>query len=502
MKSRVSLLLTGAVLAALSGGAVAQERPTLALADAIRVARENNPVYRQVLNNRAPADWGVRSAYAQFLPTLGVSGSLGYTGAGSQNFLATTFQQSSATISSSYSAGFQWSLSGAKLTEPGLRKAQRDAVDADIDGALVLLETTITQEYLNILEARSNERLAEVQVRRNEEFLRLAQARFDVGQTTLIDVRRAQVAKGQADVALLRAQVNSRVSVLRLYQSMGVVATEGVTDVVLTDSFPVTTPVWTIDSLLTLAEAQNPVLVSLRERSDAAQWAERAARSQYLPTLSLNAGWAGFTQEFTNIDPLVNSALTQAQSEANVNTQICDYQNEVNARLVTPLPPFDCSQLAFTPAQASALEQQIRASNTQFPFDFTQQPFSARLTLSIPIFTGLTRTYGVSEARAQLQDARLTLRTRGLEVHTDVSQRFLEVTTAHQAIGIEEENQVAAAEQLQLATERYRVGSGTFFELLDAQVAAQQAEASYIAAVYIYHRAVAALEFAVGQHLR
>ena len=42
----------------------------------------------------------------------------------------------------------------------------------------------------------------------------------------------------------------------------------------------------------------------------------------------------------------------------------------------------------------------------------------------------------------------------------------------------ETERDIAAAqEQLRLATERYRVGSGTFFELLDAQVAAEQAEA-------------------------
>ena len=60
----------------------------------------------------------------------------------------------------------------------------------------------------------------------------------------------------------------------------------------------------------------------------------------------------------------------------------------------------------------------------------------------------------------------------------------------------------AAREQLQLATERYRVGSGTFFELLDAQVAALRAETDYINAVYDYHKAVAALEAAVGKPLR
>jgi outer membrane protein len=78
----------------------------------------------------------------------------------------------------------------------------------------------------------------------------------------------------------------------------------------------------------------------------------------------------------------------------------------------------------------------------------------------------------------------------------------LTLETAFQTIAIQDTNRTAAREQLQLATERYRVGSGTFFELLDAQVAGLRAETDYINAVYDYHKAVAALEAAVGKPLR
>ncbi len=73
---------------------------------------------------------------------------------------------------------------------------------------------------------------------------------------------------------------------------------------------------------------------------------------------------------------------------------------------------------------------------------------------------------------------------------------------AYRAIQIQENNQESAQEQLRLARERYRVGAGTFFELLDAQVVAQQAAADYITAIYSYHRALADLEAAVGSPLR
>jgi outer membrane protein len=46
------------------------------------------------------------------------------------------------------------------------------------------------------------------------------------------------------------------------------------------------------------------------------------------------------------------------------------------------------------------------------------------------------------------------------------------------------------------------VGSGTFFELLDAQVAALRAEHDYVNAIYDYHKSLAALEAAIGRSLR
>src|SRR2546427_11929920 len=60
----------------------------LSLADAITLARANNPAYRQTIHDRAPAAWGVRNAYASLLlPTVTASGGIGYAGPGQQRFL-------------------------------------------------------------------------------------------------------------------------------------------------------------------------------------------------------------------------------------------------------------------------------------------------------------------------------------------------------------------------------------------------------------------------------
>ena len=56
------------------------------------------------------------------------------------------------------------------------------ATDADIAGAANALITGITQQYLTVLQADAQADLAKKTLQRNEEFLKLAQARYGVGR--------------------------------------------------------------------------------------------------------------------------------------------------------------------------------------------------------------------------------------------------------------------------------------------------------------------------------
>jgi len=488
------LLMTAGLLLCPALAVAQQSAPvTLSLADAIAVARDKNPAYRQTLNDRGPAAWGVRSAYTSLLiPSVSAAGGMTYTGSGSQTFLSSSFTQSVSTVSSFYDLSLSWQLSGTTLSQPGLAKAQQNATDADIAGAANALITGITQQYLTVLQVGEQAELASRTVDRNDEFLKLAQARFNVGQATLIDVRQAQVARGQAAVALLRAQTAVSIEKLRLFELMGVTPPVNIAVVQLTDTFALQTPAWQLPDLLTMAEQQNPALKALRAREKAAAWGVRAATSTYGPSVSLSAGWSGFTQQFTNVDPIITS------QQAAFGSQYTECQDNNTIRASAGLPANNCSLFIW----GASNEQALRTQNSVFPFNFTQQPFQARLTVSLPIFTNFSRTLRVSEARAQHGDLEEAVRARGLAVQTEVSQAFLTLQTAYRTIGLQDTNRTAAREQLQLATQRYRVGSGTFFELLDAQVAALRAESDYVNANYDYHKALSALEAAVGRSLR
>jgi len=473
---------------------------TLTLDEALTQARANSPTYRQTLNNAGPARWAVRNAYGSLLPSASVASDLGYTGSGQSNFGGGFTLPTSAFVTSGYSLGLQWQLSGQTLTAPGTQKALQRATDEDISGAGVALRAEIETQYLTTLQATAQVAVAQQQVSRNADFLKLAKARYQVGQATLLDVRQAEVTKGQSDVSLLRAVQAENEAKLDLLRRMGVEPPVPVDQIALTDSSPVVAPAYQLDSLLALADQQNPTLRSLRARQTAASYGVRSAKSEFLPTLSAQAGWSGFTQQFTNDNILLGQALSNAQSQA----APCESNNEVRAAV--GLPAVDCFGPVGLNSQGTGLQdpvaQQIRDANSVFPFHYTGQPFQASLRISLPIFTGFGRSLRLSQARAQEQDADESARARRLQVRSDVHARYLGLQTAYKAIDVQAANREAARDQLRLARDRYRLGAGTSLEVADAQNAVQQAEGDYVNSVYDYHKAIAALEAAVGRPLR
>ena len=513
-----SLVLLGAALTA-APVAVGQvplpmERPapriTLTLSQVLEDARGNSPTYRSALNNEGPAEWGVRNAFGALVPNLSLSSGMGYTGSGASTFGGSTFNQSSPALSSNYGVSLSWQFDGGTLAQTGQQKANLRAVREDIARAGVDLRTEITNQYLTALQTAAETDVARQQVVRNGVFLQLAQARQQVGQATILEVRQAEVLKGQSEVALLRAAQAENEAKLTLFRLMGTRPAGPVQEVALADPFQVTEPTWELAPLLQLALEENPTIRSLRARESAAGAGVRASKSAYLPSLSFNAGWRGFTQEFTNTDILLNGSLGSAIGSA----ASCRFQNDIILGLPAGQLPnqpngglvADCNASAGLDVSGAALSPARQAAilngNSVFPFNFRSQPFSASVTISLPIFNGFSRELRVAQSRAQEEAAREQLRGSELQVRSEVEARWLALQTSWQSIAVQSANRDAAREQLTLAQDRYRVGVGNTLEVTDAQNAVQRAEGDYIIAVYSYHRAIAALEAAAGRTLR
>ncbi len=496
--------LVFATLAAL-GTPLAAQQPTgqqpappqggLTIEQAITTARTGNPDLLAQRNDQRNTRAAVRSARADlYLPSANAQADFGYTGSGVQRFGSEVFGVRPQYYSSGYYVGIGYELSGSKLMQPRIARAQENATARRVEGFEANMVSQVAQQYLTALQAGELAAQAEREVARTVEHERLARARLEVGAGTPLDVRRAEVQRGQAEVALLQQRNAHATEVLRLGLAMG---RSIPANTPLVSSFALFEPRWTSEELVAMAQANNPNLASARANASAARTGIRAARSQYLPTLSFSAGFRGSVYSAGNLNPLYESALgnTGARFEG------CLQGNQLAALLGQPQRP--CSQFDVSnPAVADSVRGAVKDANPSFPFGYERQPLSAGLSFTLPIFNGLQRERRIEEARVGAQDAELQLRMQELQLRTNVETALLSLRTAYGAAQLQEQVVQRAGEELRLAQERFRLGATSSVEVTDALTSLREAERARIDAVYNFHKSLAALEALVGRSLR
>jgi outer membrane protein len=456
---------------------------TLTLEEAVSLARRNNPQHLSTLNDRTVAGSQLRSAYGSYLPSLRAQFGSQYREGLQQLVAGQRFGAASDQISSSYDLGLEANYSVATVITPRLQRANLRAADASVAGSTQRLRGTVTQQYINVLQQTARAALQDTLLATAQAQLALAKARADVGAVTPLDVRRAEVAVGQQEVASLQARNQIEIEKVRLFQQLGV---RQPANVVLTTQFAVTDQQVDLDELLTLARRSNPTLEETRSRERVASLSYRNAQAQYTPTLSLSTGIGGYTNQYTDNGFVLDQALDTKRGLCAANAG-----ND-------PAQAAACRDVTLTNDEAAA----ARAENRKYPFQFQRNPISVSAFLTIPLFNGFQREQRVQEAAAQRNDARFGVRAQELQIESDVTAAVLNLNAARQTVSLQQRNAATARQALTLAQERYRVGLNTFVDVAQSRGDYERAENDRISAIYEYHKAFAALESAVGRPIR
>jgi outer membrane protein len=456
----------------------------LTLEEAIARAERNNPQHRSTVDRRGVASWQRRSAYGALLPSVSAQFGTQYREGLQQLIAGQRFGAASDQISSSYDIGVQAQYSGATLIGPRMESANVHAAEAAVVGSVQRLRTGVTQQYLNVLQQRARAAMQDTLLAAAQAQLTLARARADAGAVTPLDVRRAEVAVGQQEVALVQAANQAEIEMLRLFQLMGVPMRAD--SVALTSEFTMTELASTLDQLLEQGRHINPALDEVRSREQAAQLAYRSAQLQYMPTLTVFSGLGGYTNQYTDEGFVLGQRTQTKQQQCMANAG--DDQAAVDR----------CSALSLTPVES----EQALAENRQFPFRFQRNPFSLGATISIPVLNGFQRELRVQEATATRNEARNNQRAQELLLETEITAAFRNLTAARRTVALQERTAASAREAMRFAQERYRVGLNTFVDVAQARADRERAENDRIAAIYDYHRAYSALEAAVGGRVR
>jgi outer membrane protein len=123
------------------------------------------------------------------------------------------------------------------------------------------------------------------------------------------------------------------------------------------------------------------------------------------------------------------------------------------------------------------------------------------ISLNWLLFTGYRQTGQVSESEANVKRLNALYENQILSVIEEVTQAYLTVHEAEEAIKTADTALRQAKENLDMAEGRYKTGVSDSIELSDAQVLYTEFRSSLVQAVYDHHKALAGLEFAVGGHL-
>lgn len=463
----------------------------LSLQQTVELARENNPELLQTANDLSPARAAVLAAKGNaYLPGANVSTNYQYTASGQRRLGTVGFGEQPAFYSSGYSLGLQYSLNGSQLLQPSVARADERAAIRRIADTEQRLVANVTQQYLAVLRAEANAEQAAREVERTGEQVRLAEARREVGIGISLDVRRAEVEQGNAEVRLLQARAQREQDLLALGRTVGVAIPAGTR---LVTDFDLFEPTLDQEALIDAALQSNPQLLASRATVDAAGTRVKQAKSEYLPSLSASVNVSGFAQEAADLDPLIASQLNEG------TFQSCLDNNRIRAAAGLPvLPCLDPSD----PAARQSVRELVADRNSGFPFGFTTQPWSASLTISLPVFDNFTRNLQVQQQQAALSDSRQLLRAQELQIRQDVGTAVLNIETAYSTAGILARARATAAEELRLAQARLQAGAANSLEVVDAQTRLSEAERAEIDAVYNFHQSLAFLEALVGTSLR
>jgi outer membrane protein TolC len=385
------VLTAGLIFCGPGGGAVpllAQEPelPALTMEEAIEAALRHSPQMAQALGAVENAGHGQRTAWGAYLPSL--SASSGGSRRSSEIYNPTTGAMDRSAASVGYNAGLSSSIDlftgGRRGADSNRARADAAAADAGLIQQRFAVILNTKRAYFEVLKADELIRVSAARLERAQEALDAAERRAQVGSATQSDVLRAQLEVTNARQALLQARnqkTNGGFALGRLVGRTGAVGAK--------PTGPIEIEPRRLDHEALAAEIlrQAPAVRSASASADAAAASARAARSQYLPTVSASGGYnlsnneisLGTSNKSWNLGVSLSYPIfNRFQREANVGranvqadiaaAQLADAQRAARADLERVLGALELAQeqVALTEEAVRVAEEDLRLQQERY----------------------------------------------------------------------------------------------------------------------------------------
>ena len=262
----------------------------ITLAEAIRLAKENNISNITAANSVRSSSLQIRSAKAQLYPSLNLSAGQGISAGDRVGQSGTLVPY---TPVWTYNTGLTLSQTlfdaGKSFADVRVARANVAANEANEVTQEFSVSLNVKQQYNAILASKEAEAAARAQLALADQQLQVSIARVNAGAANVSDSLNSVVGVGNAQINILNAQQNARAASAALTRLIG---TPYLVTAVSSDT--VELPRAAIDSATLMAWAlDGPTIRQSQAQITAAQAQQRSARTSYFPTVSASASYTG-----------------------------------------------------------------------------------------------------------------------------------------------------------------------------------------------------------------
>ena len=386
----------------------------LTVEKAIEMGLKNNYNIRIARNSARIASNNTGYGRARFLPGLNASG--GLTQVQSEEETNNTFSVgSSDTRTFSGQIGLNWTLfDGFGMFADKKRFDELEKLGlAQSRNVIENTVVAILASYYNLVQQMQLLDVAESALEVSQTRLNKVQVRNELGGASSVDLLIAEVNRNEDRARL----INQELAVDIARKELNILLGRGPDFPLEVDKEIRITPLaHDYDDLLVLARERNSALIAARGAKIVSDHSVALARAEFYPRLSLNAGY-GYSDRTTERSQSGNGE--------------------------------------------SFFPDRITAQNADA---------SVGLTLSWNLFNGFRNRIALQNAQVEARNQELALREAENQLAGMVRERYLVFLRQLEIIELEEQNMVAAEQNLSLQQDRYEIGTATSLEFRDAQL--------------------------------
>jgi len=444
------------------------ENSILSLQDCISLAIKNSPKVNMSKNYALAAKSRVGQAKSDYFPTLGAG--TGYYGQidSSKNMSGNNdYYSANASLNQLI---YNFGRTGARIN---MQKFYEIGAKHDVENSMVQAVFDVKSAYYNVLAAQANRDIQKSNVQINERQYLRTKAYFEEGIKSRIDLVNAEVYLSDSKIQLVNAENSYKTAIIKLNNAMYVAYA----------------PEYSIKNTETF----------------------NFTREQFAPVSLLNENVDELydVEKYEKNDDALETSIEKNDILKNYEFKVYPYTLEEAIKKANEQRP-DLLSYASTYA---AMEESLKyVKREYYPSINGRVGYTHRNTnylvnngmnfsasLDFPTVNIMNTKNKIDEAKAQLDVALDNVNLSKQNIYFEVQNAYVNMQQIEKRIPLLEVKVRQTLENFELADGRYAVGVGDFIQLQDAKQNYNNAQQSYVQAVFEYNLARATLEKAMGE---